>query len=394
MEGKLKISHVSFSSSGGAGDVARILAAEQAKLGHKVSFHHVTDSNLALHPFRNPKLTMAAAVDQYFVKKASFDPMFSFLRAKAQVLSMDSDYEVLHLHWIPGALSLNGLSELAKKSERIFLTANDLRPATGGCHYSLSCEGFKSGCSSCPAVMKPFVGSVRRVAIKQKTTFHDNGVKLIVPSEWMAKMCRQSWITGGLESKVIENPIGQLFFQLPRHKTTPPSTLRLGIVAANLVDPIKGIVPFLDELLRKIDKESNLTVRLIGSNGKALGNSDPRITWLGSHAGEDLIRQIDQLDCLVIPSVAEAAGNVIAEASARGVPSLGVSGSGISDMISNENNGYKFESLVDLVHFVLRTDAAGQVRGLAARSTAEAQRWNPSVAARRHLDYYSFGRPS
>jgi glycosyltransferase involved in cell wall biosynthesis len=337
---------------------------------------------------------MAAAVDQYLVKKASFDPMFSFLRAKAQVLSMDSDYEVLHLHWIPGALSLKGLHAIAKKSERIFLTAHDLRPATGGCHYALSCEGFKSGCSSCPAVMKPFTGPVRSVAIRQKETFDEINVKLIVPSEWMAKMCRESWITGGLESKVIENPIEPSFFQLPRHKTAPPSTLRVGIVAANLVDPIKGIVPFLDELLRRIDKDSNLTVRLIGSNGKALGNLDPRITWLGSYAGEDLIRQIDQLDCLVIPSVAEAAGNVIAEASARGVPSLGVSGSGISDMISNKNNGYKFESLVDLVHFVLRTDVAGQVRGLAARSAAEAQRWNPSIAARRHLDYYSFDKPS
>lgn len=374
--------------------MARILAAEQAKLGHDVNFHHVTDSNLALHPCRNPKLTMAAAVDQYLVKKASFDPMFSFLRAKAQVLSMDSDYEVLHLHWIPGALSLKGLHAIAKKSERIFLTAHDLRPATGGCHYALSCEGFKSGCSSCPAVMKPFTGPVRSVAIRQKETFDEINVKLIVPSEWMAKMCRESWITGGLESKVIENPIEPSFFQLPRHKTAPPSTLRVGIVAANLVDPIKGIVPFLDELLRRIDKDSNLTVRLIGSNGKALGNLDPRITWLGSYAGEDLIRQIDQLDCLVIPSVAEAAGNVIAEASARGVPSLGVSGSGISDMISNKNNGYKFESLVDLVHFVLRTDVAGQVRGLAARSAAEAQRWNPSIAARRHLDYYSFDKPS
>jgi len=374
--------------------VARILAAEQAKLGHDVNFHHVTDSNLALHPCRNPKLTMAAAVDQYLVKKASFDPMFSFLRAKAQVLSMDSDYEVLHLHWIPGALSLKGLHAIAKKSERIFLTAHDLRPATGGCHYALSCEGFKSGCSSCPAVMKPFTGPVRSVAIRQKETFDEINVKLIVPSEWMAKMCRESWITGGLESKVIENPIEPSFFQLPRHKTAPPSTLRVGIVAANLVDPIKGIVPFLDELLRRIDKDSNLTVRLIGSNGKALGNLDPRITWLGSHTGEDLIRQIDQLDCLLIPSVAENAPLVVAEAAARGVPSLGVSGSGISDMISNKNNGYKFESLVDLVHFVLRTDVAGQVRGLAARSAAEAQRWNPSIAARRHLDYYSFDKPS
>jgi len=374
--------------------VARILADEQAKLGHDVSFNYVTDTNLALGPLRNPQLTLAAAVDQYLVKKASFDPMFSFLRAKAQALSMDSNYEVLHLHWIPGALSLKGLSEIAKKSERIFLTAHDLRPATGGCHHSLSCEGFKSGCSRCPAVMKPFVGSVRRVAIKQKATFHENGVKLILPSEWMAKMCRQSWITGGLESKVIENPIEPSFFQLPRHKTAPPSTLRVGIVAANLADPIKGVVPFLDELLRKIDKESNLMVKLIGSNGKTLGNSDPRITWLGSHAGEDLIRQIDQLDCLVIPSVAEAAGNVIAEASARGVPSLGVSGSGISDMISNEKNGYKFESLVDLVDFILRADSAGQIRGLAAKSMAEAYRWNPSIAARRHLDYYSFGGPS
>jgi len=374
--------------------VARILADEQAKLGHDVSFNYVTDTNLALGPLRNPQLTLAAAVDQYLVKKASFDPMFSFLRAKAQALSMDSNYEVLHLHWIPGALSLKGLSEIAKKSERIFLTAHDLRPATGGCHYALSCEGFKSGCSSCPAVIRPFVGSVRRVAIQQRETFQSNKVKLILPSEWMAKMCRQSWITGGLESKVIENPIESSFYQLPRQKNVPTSSFRVGIVAANLLDPLKGVVPFLNELLRKIDKEANLLVRLIGSNGKTLGNLDSRISWLGSHTGEDLIRQIDQLDCLLIPSVAENAPLVVAEAAARGVPSLGVSGSGISDMISNEKNGYKFEALADLVDFVLRADAAMQIRGLADRSIAEASRWNPSIAARRHLDYYSFGGPS
>jgi glycosyltransferase involved in cell wall biosynthesis len=364
------------------------LSNEQARLGHDSDFQFHTNSNLSRDPFGSPSTTLAAAIDQYVVKNSEFDAPVSFFRSKLQKLPGKNSFELLHLHWIQGVLNLKGLAGLESRAKSIFLTLHDLRPMTGACHYSLSCLGFKDGCSNCPAVIRPMRGPVHKVALSQRASYLRSGARLIAPSSWVAKVAEQSFITGGMEVRIIENPIDPSFFQNQPQFKGSTREIKIGIVAANLEDPVKGVVRFLDDLGMNLPESSELQVRLIGSKGGQFRKRYHFVRWLGELDKQALIRELDELDLLVIPSLSESAGMVIAEASARGVPSLGLKGSGIGDMIREDSNGHLFSTTKEMVSFILREDAGRKLQFLAPNCIAESSRWNPELAAKKHIEYY------
>jgi glycosyltransferase involved in cell wall biosynthesis len=384
----LQISHLSFSNSGGAGRVAQILSDEQRVLGHEVDFQYLTKTNLFLSPLENPVITLAAAADHFLLKKKGFDAPISLLRSKVQSFDSLGASEVIHLHWIQGVLKLSSISQMPKLTDHLFLTLHDLRASTATCHHPLSCVGYKTGCFGCPAVISPLADSVHKIGIAQKNSFLKSGVKLIAPSRWAAGIAQDSFITRDLETRIIENPIDPIFFRdLPQRKLRV-GPLRLGLIAANLLDPIKGVLPFVNELLKNMNKSNELEIRLIGSRGESLEKLNPRIKWLGQIEKQQLIYEIDDLDALVIPSLAETAGMVIAEASARSVPSLGLSGSGTSDMISHGKNGLLFGSLREMTKFLLSENASQVLDRYLDSSIRESSRWNPTLSAKKHLEFY------
>jgi len=55
--------------------------------------------------------------------------------------------DIIHLHWINnGFLSLRQIKKIKKP---IVWTLRDMWPMTGGCHYSMSCENYQTGCGHC-----------------------------------------------------------------------------------------------------------------------------------------------------------------------------------------------------------------------------------------------------
>jgi hypothetical protein len=50
--------------------------------------------------------------------------------------------DIIHLHWINGGFI--NIKHLAKVKKPIIWTMRDMWPMTGGCHYSLNCENYKT----------------------------------------------------------------------------------------------------------------------------------------------------------------------------------------------------------------------------------------------------------
>jgi hypothetical protein len=58
--------------------------------------------------------------------------------------------DVVHLQWIDRGLI--PVSDLPRINVPVVWTLHDLRPLTGGCHFSAECQRFESKCGCCPVL--------------------------------------------------------------------------------------------------------------------------------------------------------------------------------------------------------------------------------------------------
>ncbi len=162
------ITHVTFSTQGGAGRVAVLLNEGQKKLGVESRIIAMTDSNLYRKPFKNPLHTLAAVADNFLIRERNFPAMVSITRSLLNGASKQifSSADILHLHWMPGVADTEALLTLSQR-KKVVWTLHDMNPFTGGCHQSMGCDNFTRDCESCPAV-KHFAEPVVRSALKKK----------------------------------------------------------------------------------------------------------------------------------------------------------------------------------------------------------------------------------
>ena len=156
----MEVLHISFSRSGGAGQVAVALNKALQELGHKSTIKTVTERNLWENPLSHPLLTAIAAIDEFFIKSKKAPTLFSALRSQIGSPRLEreiiaSTAQVVHLHWISGILSSHSIQRIEASGKKILWTLHDMAPFTGGCHQSFDCGRYQLDCSGCPQV-RPF----------------------------------------------------------------------------------------------------------------------------------------------------------------------------------------------------------------------------------------------
>ena len=345
------VSHISFSSAGGTGSVAKTLASAQRVSGRDAQVLSVIDSNLLRQPLKSPAHTVVAALDEYVVKKRDFGAPISLFRDHigsriGKDIPMDS---LIHIHGFNGALGLNELARLGE-THRIIWTLHDMNPFTGGCHYSLDCTQYKSQCTNCPAVKLPFQSAVEgHQEAKIATLKNLPDLRIVAPSQWLANEASQSAVLAGREIAIIPNPFGPEF--LPNHKfsevpSKPEAGLRFLIVAANLSDPVKNVAEAVAAFhrLRVISPRSQLN--LVGGGGREF--SGEHVTNHGLLESDQLGELFARCDVILIPSLAENSPLVIAEAASQGCRVIAREVGGMPEVVSALNSGATYKNISEL----------------------------------------------
>ena len=383
--------HVSFSGSGGAGGVAEILTEARTAQGFATSHWFSIEKNLRVAPWSAPKHTVAAVIDDAIIRNPGFHAPISLTR---DGLSVDlggelNAWDVLHLHSVNGVLPLAHLAERFP-TKRIVWTLHDMNPMTGACHYSLGCAGYLSDCSSCPAVRGPFQRRVR-TSLSQKTMALTNltNLAVVAPSQWLADCASQSSAMHDLPIQVIPNPIRPVFCA---SSTTSAGGNRFTfcMVAQNLSDPVKNVGMAI-EVFREVKKAyPHISLALVGNNGDAfLGKG---ITVLGSLAAEDIAQTLSQSSSLIVPSLAENSPLVIAEAAARGTPSIVNKVGGMPDMVTSLGAGNAFSDgreLYELMAHVAQRDEHISPASREALSARAITLFSPASVSQQYDDLYS-----
>lgn len=265
------------------------------------------------------------------------------------------DPDVVHLHLLLGYyINVEMLFEwLTARRCKVVWTLHDCWAFTGHCIYftSVNCMQWKTHCAvcnSCPqkrTYPETFAGdgAVRWSFEKKKRLFTmlpPERVQLITPSQWLAGLVKQSFLSK-YDVKVVHDTVNTNIF-----KPTPNDFrdryglgdrfVVLGVAAA--WSERKGLPVFV-RLARELDPEL-FSVVVVGLSEKQINHAKaeaPSIVALPRTSSMEGLAEIyTSCDVLLNPSVEETFGMNVAEAAACGTGAIVVEGSACAEVADPE----------------------------------------------------------
>lgn len=386
---KLRISLFSFSRSGGAGHVVSALAQGFQDLGHEVAFRHKVQSNLQSAPLGNLPMVIDALRDEHLVKAKGWSSLISYYRDQhsfPQLGETESDLTIFR--WMNGLLG--EFSQVDPKMlGKVVWGLADVNPFTGVCHYTLDCTGFQNYCSNCPAVKKKHQG----IPVKNLETKRDLLRRLspsfVAPTDWMLNTASQSSILSPYLVEKILNPLQSVFFTGQSSRKSWQGPLRVIVAAANLDDPIKGIWSEI-EFIKSLTSKPSFHLEMVGAAGAGLQRELPDAVFHGRKSSQEVRRLLREGHVLLVPSLSETAGMVIAEAASQGVPSVVRNTGGMPEMTGYGTHGYVFESKREL-DSIFENLTMRELRDKSLVGQEWSQYLRPDKVAKRYLNFMDLG---
>lgn len=255
--------------------------------------------------------------------------------------------DVVHLHWI--GMGMIRVEDLLKIKAPIVWSLHDMWPFTGGCHYSGSCDKYKSGCFNCEVLNSQKNNDYSKKLYKRKKeTFSSiENITFIGLSKWIENCAKESGLLKGKRVINIPNPINTDVFsamdkKVARDILNLPQNKKIVLFGAvnSTSDPRKGF----DELCKAINNIKNANVEFIvfGSNKpKDFRELKYKTHFLGKLNDNISLKVVyNAADVMVVPSLQENLSNAIMESLACATPVVAFDIGGNSDMIDHMKNGY------------------------------------------------------
>ena len=151
----MRIVQISTSSSGGAGIAAFRLTNLLAKDGIEtklITRDSPKEASSWMSDFFPKTLGKLITTYQNWISVSGRDLVTPFSVRSISLKEID-DFkpDIVHIHNWYNLLSISDLRNLGQRYPLVF-TLHDERLLTGGCHMTLGCNRFLTGCRECPAV--------------------------------------------------------------------------------------------------------------------------------------------------------------------------------------------------------------------------------------------------
>jgi glycosyltransferase involved in cell wall biosynthesis len=318
------------------------------------------------------------------VKLYSFAPFGLPVASNNKVKAAD----VINLHWINGGMvSLRGIKGIGKLNKPVVWTLRDMWPFTGGCHYSLDCRNFESGCGGCPLLESKRTRdlSYRHFQKKKEALASVDRLYPVAISPWIKEEAEKSKMFGNRPIEMIWNGVDIGEFPI-KDKAESKKTLKIPInkkvILIGATDPshsYKGgalIVPFLKQLKAKFQGKAYSECPLVaffGRNTEDYLNYYTDVLEFGFVKDYELLNTIySSADVFLMPSVQEAFGKTVVESLASGTPVVCFEGTGPGSLIEHKVTGYLacLNSVSSLLDGVVYCFSKGDVKGHCCREAS------------------------
>ena len=306
--------------------------------------------------------------------------------------------DIVNLHWInEGLISIKKIKTLNRPT---VWTVHDMWPITGGCHYTVGCESYKSKCGKCPQLKSKSAYDLSTFVFNRKKKL-GNKITFVAPSLWMKDCIQQSALFRESQVHQIPYPINLEIYK-PRPKNflrelfgLPLDKKLILFGAMNLQDERKGF----KHLLSAIEHLGDLENFVKNTELVVFGSSKPQVElnrvfkthYLGKLADEFSISLVyGACDVFLAPSTQDNLPNTVIESLACGVPVVAFNIGGMPDMVTSGFNGYLAEPFLSedlsngIVEVLQHTDV------LAQNSRQKAvQQFSPDKVSEQYLRLYS-----
>jgi glycosyltransferase involved in cell wall biosynthesis len=300
-----------------------------------------TENNILInYIFTKLKNKVNTLHNRYLLDYISLPLIFSLGKEPINVFSGIelSQFDVIHLHWINGSMSINHISDTINKyGSKVVLTYRDMWMFTGGCHYSLTCDGYKvNDCANCPLFDSEQVKNRVKNSFAHKKKGFAN-LNVIAISDWMKKEAIKSNILNKHQITTIYNSVDtSVFFPSTfdlRKKYNISNNKPIVLAGAqNLSHAYKG-GNIIAQLFEKYKGEVNF---VFFGNGisSIVGNDISNHQNFGFVDDVTLAELYSMADLFLMLSTQEAFGKTTIESIACGTPVLTIKGTGADEITS------------------------------------------------------------
>lgn len=306
--------------------------------------------------------------------------------------------DIINLHWVTaGMLNLRQIEALEKP---VVWTMRDMWPFTGGCHYSMGCMKYTTGCGNCPMLKRAgnndvsSWGAHHKSKILSKPNFHFVGI-----TEWVTNSFLESYVAKGVKNSqvsTIDNCIeDQSFFPEPvlavRTELGLPLNSKIVLSGAVNNNSLYKGGSYLSSILTRIQNRQDVEVVVFGS----AENKVEGCRYVGYIKDDAVLRKYySAADVFVAASVQEAFGKTIAESMACGTPVVAFNDSGPATMINHAVDGmladpHSIQSFVDAINSLLNLKP-DVYAGFAKKSIEKVRnKFTKTKAANSYKDLYA-----
>lgn len=229
--------------------------------------------------------------------------------------------DVVHYHLIyPNWFALWMLPFLTRKKPSVW-TLHDPWPMTGHCVHPLDCQRWKTSCGKCPYLSTPFAMKRDHTAMMwqiKKPIYQNSKLHLVVASEWMRTMVKQSSLMKKFKTHIIPFGIDTNVFK-PEDKEKAKQQLGINpdyfvIGMRTTSDLLKGL-KFAKKALRKLKTKKKIFLLSLGQRG-LLNEFKDRFQvfdmgWV--EIDEILVKAYNAIDVFLMPSIGESFGMMAVE---------------------------------------------------------------------------------
>ena len=311
--------------------------------------------------------------------------------------SLFSQADIIHLHWINGLVAVRSLREINKP---VIWTMRDMWPFTGGCHYSMGCFAYQSGCGACPQLGSTNRYDLSRLVFDHKAASLPKNLYLVGISQWLSDLARRSTIFGASDIRTISNNVNTASFYPSDQAVArsalglPPSNKIVLLGAQAPTDFYKGFDLFMAaaEAIGLQNIHFLFFGQLMDDNLRDLPFP---YTNLGFIESNEVLRMVySAADVFVAPSRMEAFGKTVAESLSCGTPVVCFDSAGPGEIVHHKVTGYKakpFESydLAAGIKWVLSL-STNEVQSLRKEASRRAlSKYDPARIATEYTDLYA-----
>jgi glycosyltransferase involved in cell wall biosynthesis len=269
--------------------------------------------------------------------------LFSFSYSDIKLPKLDS-CDVINIHWIEKFLSIHNLYELTKLNKPIVWTLHDMKPFTGGCHYSAGCDSFINNCKVCPQLIDDSCSLTSKVLDMKREIFENSNITIVTPSVWLGEEVGKSTVFKNKRVEVIPNGVDSTIFK-PMDKKLAKNYL--GIDENSIVltfgvmshaEKRKGFDELIEsiKLLKNKITDKNVIALFFGT---ALNQNFPIPSINIGRIDDDKKLSIvySAADIFILPSLEDNLPNTILESLSCQTPIVAFDTGGAKDIINDDN---------------------------------------------------------